>query len=333
MPKYIEEAYPAPPEKPDYQKMAGICRQSVSAHPEDREYLLTYEAIFLGMCGLHEQAVAQCRSILPALTNADCISDAQNCLVRNLQQMGDVAGARQALIEQMEFADSIYYTCSQILELSVLLKDHDAVIRYGLQLADEGEVDREVLIQIADAYEAKKDYLNSAKFLEKAARHGSDETSWLWSNAGRALALAGETEEAMFYFKMVLKLKPDSHMAHYYMGLTYQNKEDIYRALHHYTEALKIKPDFAEVYNNLAVISYHENSNINEAIQHLEKALEANPDKTMLTRLYVNLAKLYKRIADYDLHAYYMAKVMQTAGFDVEPDTDADEQDDEDDLV
>ena len=260
----------------------------------------------------------------------------QHCLKGNLEHTGDLSGALQALIEQLKTEEDPYHTYNDIVELSAKLKDHDSTIKYGLLLIEIGAVDTEILVHIANAYDAKNDYLHSAKFLEKAARNGNDETSWLWNNAGRALALAGQTDEAMFYFRMVLKLKPDSEMAHYYLGLAYQKKEDVYMALHHYTEALKIKPDFAEVYNNLAAISYHENGSINEAIQNLEKALEANPEPKFLTTLYMNLARVYKSIADYDRHEYYKAKMMQSIGFDTEfdeEDEDDEDFDEEDDAV
>ena len=329
MPEYIRLAYPKPPQKTDYEKMAQLCLDAMEQHPEDREYLLAYRAVYLGYCGKHKQAVELCQQYLPTLTIKDCIDDMKNVLVNNLKQSGDTQAAIRVLEEQAENEpEKRWLLYDKIREHYTELKDTDNIIKYCLLMMNEGQVDTEVIEQLANAYDAKKDYLNSAKYFEKAAQNTGDETSWLWNNAGRALALAGQQDEAMFYFKMVLKIKPDSEMAHYYLGLAYQNKEDVYLAMHHYTEALKLKPDFTEVFNNIAAINYHENSNIKEAIQNLEAALEKNPNPQMLTTLYINLARLYKMIADYDKHEYYKAKMMQSVGFNIEFD-----EGDEDDLV
>lgn len=333
IPECVRPWYPPHPEKPDYEKMAQQCMDALETYPEEREYLLAYAAVYLRFCGKIEESIEHCRKYLPTLTNKECIDDMRQCLKYCLEEKGDVAAAIQVLEEEIPQNENPYHLYNDLVELCAKAKDHDKTIQYGLLAIKEGLCESEVYTWVAEAYEAKKDYLNSHEYLVKAAQSEPDNTSWIWNNAGRALALAGQLDEAMFYFKMVLKMNPEQEMAHYYMGQAYQDKEDVYRALHHYTEALKIRPDFPEVYNNLAAISYYENSNINEAIANLEKALEANPDSSMLVKLYMNLSRLYKSIADYERHEYYKARLMDAMGFSgLFGDGDLDDLEDEDDF-
>jgi tetratricopeptide (TPR) repeat protein len=145
---------------------------------------------------------------------------------------------------------------------------------------------------------------------------------------GVQLAEAAKNEEALACFKEAVQLDPESEMAHYCLGQHYQNQGDVYRAMHHYYEALKLEPEFPEVYNNLAVIDFHEESDIKAAIAHIETALEQNPSQDLLQKMYISLSRLYKLIADYDNHAYYKAKVLESIGFPMEYD-DEDEDGEE----
>jgi tetratricopeptide (TPR) repeat protein len=334
IPAYIHKLYPVPPANPDYEMMARACHEALDTHPEDRDHLLAYEAIYLGYCGKRKEAVEHCRHFLPTIKNKECAEDMGRTLVYNLEQIGDLRAAVEALeaqIETAKFKSSVY---DDIVEYAVKLKDNDLIIKYSLLWIEEDDyVETEVYERLANAYDEKRDYLKSYEYFEKAAQNVNDETSWLWNNAGRALALAGRQDEAMFYFQMVLKIKPDSEFAHYYMGQSYQTKGDVYRALHHYTEALKIRPDFSEVHNNMAALSFEEESDIPAAIKHLEQALESNPPPHMLTLLYTNLSRLYHKIADYDKHEYYKGKLLESIGFDVDfgedDDDDPDEEDDD----
>ena len=325
------------PETPDYDKLYQQSMEALSTYPHEREYLLAFAAFFLARANKGAQAIEHCRQYLPALTVAECINDMTHTLTRALEDAGDIEGAIGVLEEHIAKVEDPYHTYIDIMELSVQVKDHDRTIKYGVLVTQDNFCDAEVYEWMAQAYEAKKQYVESHDCLVKAAQAVPDSTSWLWSNAGRALALADQVDEAMFYFKMALKINPENEMAHYYMGQSYQNKEDVYRALHHYTEALKLKPDFPEVYNNLAAISYHENSNISEAISNLEKALQASPDKNLLTRLYINLVRLYKSIADYEREEYYKDKMMEAlgfGGFDIDDDgEDPDIEDEDSDLL
>ena len=58
-------------------------------------------------------------------------------------------------------------------------------------------------------------------------------------------------------------------------GLREQGRID--DAIKHYEEALRIKPDYEEAHNNLAIALFRK-GDIDGAIDHFQKALQINPN-------------------------------------------------------
>lgn len=76
-------------------------------------------------------------------------------------------------------------------------------------------------------------------------------------------------------------------MAHTNRGNTLLNKGQTDYAIEHHIEALRIKPDFGEAYNNLA-LAFYRKGDIGMAVKHFRKALQINPNhstaKTILIK-------------------------------------------------
>ncbi|MGA2799213.1 MAG: tetratricopeptide repeat protein, partial [Thermoguttaceae bacterium] len=66
-------------------------------------------------------------------------------------------------------------------------------------------------------------------------------------------------------------------LAHNDLGLVLASRGQIDEAIEHYEKALEIKPDYPDAHNNLG-IALASCGRIGEAIEHYEKALEINPD-------------------------------------------------------
>ena len=209
---------------------------------------------------------------------------------------------------------SMFYDVAKVYEKA---GDIDNALQYyDKHLIEEGAyMDLEDMERIADLYEKRRDYTNSAKYLRLATIDECKRTDYLWQNTGRALALAGHPDEAMKYFEVALMLNPECENTHYCMGQVYQDKGDQYRAMHHYTKVLKINPNNAMVYNNLGAMSFNEEGDIKGAIEKIEEALEMSPDAQLKLKMHINLASLYKKISDYDKHNYHKKKIMEAAGF------------------
>jgi len=206
----------------------------------------------------------------------------------------------------------------------------NALLYYDKHLIEEeGYLETEDMEKIATKYEEKGDLINSARYLLIAAKNECSDSAYLWQNTGRAFALANQEDEAMQYFQIALILDPQCENALYCMGQIYQNKGDQYRAMHYYTEVLKINPLNALVFNNMGAMAFNEDGDIKGAIEKIEEALEMNTDPQMELTFHINLARLYNKIFNYDKHNFHKRKIFEAAGFGGMMEEDEDDDSDE----
>jgi tetratricopeptide (TPR) repeat protein len=92
------------------------------------------------------------------------------------------------------------------------------------------------------------------------------------SNAGLGLL-----DAAVESFKQVIKIKPDCAQAYYNMATILKDQGRLDEAFEIYKTALTIKPDYAEAYNNMGVV-LQEQGKLEEAIEAYNKALTRKPD-------------------------------------------------------
>ncbi len=94
---------------------------------------------------------------------------------------------------------------------------------------------------------------------------------------GLALATAGQIDAAGGAFSEALRLKPDFAQAQYDWGLTLMKAGRETEALTHFTAALEINPRFAPAADGIGVVLYHQGK-LEEAVQHFFEATRLNPD-------------------------------------------------------
>ncbi len=287
-----------------------IAEAAIIAHPEDKELLWVFIAIHFQHTFRYNECVEHCQNVLPQMKDNDCIEETLLFLGHALNNLKRFEEAIEARKKRMELVPLKKGDIVAIIEIYEKLKDHANAIKYYEQLleSNNGIADSDDYEKLAKHYDELMDYRNAHTYYEIAARANPDKGSFLWCNAGRALALMKKEKEAEFYFRMALKLDLENAYPHYYLAVMYRNKDDIYMAMHHYNEALKIKPDFPGVLNNLAQLHFEELSDIAGAIEQMERAINMNPQKEILLLLYRNLVVLYKKITDYDKVDYYKSK-------------------------
>ncbi len=111
-------------------------------------------------------------------------------------------------------------------------------------------------------------------------RHALDVTQGNYvahNNLGLVLAKQGETEKAIYHYTQALKFKPDFVFAHTNLGAALAAEGRLSEAVEAYEAALKIKPRFAGAHNNLGLL-LAARGKTNEAIDHYNKALSFEPD-------------------------------------------------------
>jgi len=97
------------------------------------------------------------------------------------------------------------------------------------------------------------------------------------TNLGTVLEKQGKIEEAASHYTQALQIKPNYAEAHNDLGTVLARQGKIEEAASHYAQALQIKPDFAEAHNNLGTVLARQGK-IEEAAAHFTQALQIKPN-------------------------------------------------------
>ena len=99
----------------------------------------------------------------------------------------------------------------------------------------------------------------------------------------------GWYDKAVGHYTEALALKPDLHEAYNNRGNAYFQKSELDNAINDYTTAIERKPDFAEAYNNRGN-AYRQKGEVDNAIKDYTTAIERKPDSA---ETYTNLGFAY----------------------------------------
>jgi Flp pilus assembly protein TadD len=94
---------------------------------------------------------------------------------------------------------------------------------------------------------------------------------------GEALAAQGKVDEAVAHFSEAVRLSPDFPAAQNNLGVELKRQRHFSEAIAHYSLALRTRPDFAEAHNNLAN-ALDEEGRTAEAVTHYTEALRIKPN-------------------------------------------------------
>jgi Tfp pilus assembly protein PilF len=123
-----------------------------------------------------------------------------------------------------------------------------------------------------------------------------------YNNIGIAYESRENLEKAIQNYQSAVKIDPDYEKAHNNLGVVYQSKGLFQKAIPHYKTAIKINPSYAKAHNNLGV-ALKSLGFIDMAIQHLLIALEINQNypeaHNNLGNAYSSQGKIIKAMKHY----------------------------------
>ncbi|KAF9095681.1 hypothetical protein BGX23_000092 [Mortierella sp. AD031] len=140
------------------------------------------------------------------------------------------------------------------------------------------------------------DFSKSDDSLDKAQEYMDEGVSFLNNNM---LPLA------MSSFQKSLNERPTA-AAHYNMGVGYFQLGDFQSSINSFQESLKLSPHHADVHTNIATAHIKLNSNLDEALRHLQAAANIAPQDA---EIQFNLAVISEQTGDFDgaINAYKTA--------------------------
>jgi tetratricopeptide (TPR) repeat protein len=288
---------------------------------EDRDYLYTLATSYIRNSSPPQFVLERCEGYLPLIKTPECRKFMQSIRIWKYEDLEQYEKAIALRIEQVEEqTDNRGHNYQDIAQAYKKMNDNANAIKYYEYYMESYEygVDTVDFVELANLYEAVKDFKNSAKYHKMAAAYEARFSADHWQMVGRALALDGQIDESMFYFKMALQIEPTDAHSHYFMGRAYQAKKDKFRALHHYMQALKANPDFVAVHLNIGTMEFEDEGDVKAAIQCFENVIDKDTKGEFLHILYRNLRALYTQILDYDKAEYYRGKIFELAGFPAE---------------
>jgi tetratricopeptide (TPR) repeat protein len=114
--------------------------------------------------------------------------------------------------------------------------------------------------------------------LEKGIAAGIKDAD-LYTALGYARSLKNETGADVFVlYNMALEIKPDSAVAHFYLGAYYDRIKNKDAAARQMREAIRLNPEYHDAYNYLSYMFSEEGLNLDEAVELAKKALEYEPE-------------------------------------------------------
>lgn len=305
-------------------------RNALREHPEDELYL-KHQILLLSQTEEKEDVVIALAFELMALDlekiyAADCFLILARSYVQKKDTKEAVIYYRKAIAADPELDPAI----TELAELYENQFDYDAAIATYNYLNTIYDLKEYMYSSQGLCYFKKKEYEKALECFQTSLKlNPDDKDEECIHNIGACYINMKNYTEAFSLFGKWLEKNPNSAEAHYGMGLCYEHTGDGYRALHHYFEAVKIKPGYTDAYNNIAAVIINQEGDYKAGVEMLKKAIETSPDKDnkSLTLVYLNLTHIYKRLREFTLADYYKAEYMKSLGFDI-----SFEEDDDDDL-
>jgi len=303
-------------------------RDALREHPEDELHLKQQILLYSHINGEADEVIGLALELIAIDADKIYACDCFLILARMYAKKNETTEAiecyRKAMAADPEHNEAI-------VELAALYEnkfDYDAAIAVYDYLDKECFADmKECMHRYKGVcYYNKKEYEKALECFQISLEIApEDEDGLLAENIGGCYFNLKNFTEAFSWFRKSLEKDPQSADAHYGMGLCYQHTDDGYRAMHHYFEAVKIKPDFTDAYNNIAAITINQDGDYKAGIEMLKKAIDICPDKKSLTIVYLNLTHVYNRLREFTLADHYKAEYMKSLGFDVSFEEDDDD--------
>ncbi len=181
-----------------------------------------------------------------------------------------------------ELQDRIVFELSRSLDFKVDKSQAEAIARDETKSVEAFEAYSRGLLNMR---QATRDSIDRAIALFERAIELDPDYAEAWASLGGAFQLKGMflgipefTLKAAGSLRRAIALQPTLADAHAWLGLTQLNLGHVDDAIASLNQALKLEPDNAQAHQALARTLWMGKARIAEAIEHLRRAIELNPE-------------------------------------------------------
>jgi len=128
-----------------------------------------------------------------------------------------------------------------------------------------------------------------------------------YEKLGEALAEQGKMDSAIKHYSEALRIRPDFMSTYLNMGVALREQGNYDAAIRHFLKALRINPDNAIAHNNLGVV-FARKGNAKEAVSQFSEAIRIDPD---YAGAYYNLGKIFANQGKIEDAIRYYRKTLQ----------------------
>jgi protein O-mannosyl-transferase len=95
---------------------------------------------------------------------------------------------------------------------------------------------------------------------------------------GVTLNAEGKQQEAIYHYKSAIKINPDYAYAYYNLANAFKDQKNMEEAAKNFRETIRVNPNFKDAHNNLGLILELYYNKYDEAIYHYQQEIKTHPD-------------------------------------------------------
>lgn len=196
------------------------------------------------------------------------------CFIKTKDKTKAIQHFEKTISLSSEYEDAHYQL--GILYLENHAYDH-AIASFKKQLNTTPE-HIETLNNLGAAFMKTGEFEKAAEYLRNVMTLDKEHTEAL-HNLGMTYIKLNQTEHAIRCYTQLLPIDP-GYIVYFNLGTLHLDLDHYTDSLEFFNQALKIKPNDADTYHNMALCYQRQNKN-NEAIEYYKKAININPENTV----------------------------------------------------